>query len=78
MFKYKINQKITEETKELVNEMFLFKIVLFFEFIGFSVLFSFITEAFLKPKPNFFVVFIPFLLIVTILYFITQYFRVKK
>ncbi|MBS4172660.1 hypothetical protein [Bacillus sp. FJAT-49736] len=78
MFKYKINEKITEETKDLVNEMFQFRIVLFFEFIGFALLFSFITETLISPKPNFLFVFIPFLLLVIFLYWITKCFKVRK
>jgi len=78
MFKYKINQKVTEEVKDLVNEMFQFKILLYFEFIGFSLLFSFVTETIVRPKPNFFLVFILFLSIVLLLYWITKSFRLKK
>ncbi|MBB2479689.1 hypothetical protein H5P36_05760 [Bacillus sp. APMAM] len=78
MFKYKINQKITEEVKGLVNEMFQFKILLFFEFVGFSLLFSFVTETLISPKPNFLLVFIPFLITVLLLYWITKSIRVKK
>ncbi|PKR83277.1 hypothetical protein [Heyndrickxia camelliae] len=78
MFKYKINQKITEEVKDLVSEMFLFKILLFFEFIGFSLLFTFITETFVRAKLNFLLVFIPYLSIVLLLYWITKSIRLKK
>lgn len=78
MFKYKINQKVTEEVKELVNEMFQFKILLFLEFVGFSLLFSFVTETLVSPKPNFFLVFITFLFIVSLLYWLTKNVKVKK
>ncbi|MGV3466350.1 MAG: hypothetical protein ACO1OT_13785 [Heyndrickxia sp.] len=78
MFKYKINEKMTEEVKDLVNEMFQFKILLVMELIGFSLLFSFVTETFVRPKPNFFLVFIPFLFIVLLLYWITKSIKLRK
>lgn len=72
MFKYKIGHTVTDETKNLVQEMFSFKIILFIELIGFSLVLSFITIALIQPKPNFFFIYAPFQLFVSLLYFIMQ------
>jgi hypothetical protein len=72
MFKYKVSHQLTEETKDLMNRMFLFKVISLFELIGFSLLVSFFIITFLHPKPNFFIVWIPVALFISPLYYFLE------
>jgi hypothetical protein len=69
MFRYKVSKQLSEETKDLMNHMFLFKVISWFELIGFSLLVSFFIITFQHPKPNFFIVWIPVVLFVSPLYY---------
>lgn len=69
MFRYKISHQLSEETKDLMSQMFLFKVITLFELIGFSLLIAFFIITFQHPKPNFFLVWIPVALLVSPLYY---------
>lgn len=68
MFKEKVSEHLTEETKDLVNQLFMFRIITVIEIIGFSLLLSLLIIPFLHSNPNFFVVFLPVLIFISILY----------
>lgn len=59
MFREKVHHQLTEETKTHIHNLFLFKIIVFMEIIGFSFLLSILIIPFLHSKPNFFLVFLP-------------------
>lgn len=76
MFRVKVSQHLSEETKVLIQNMFLFRVITFLEIIGFSFILSLIIIPFLHAKPNFFFVFLPVCSFVTLLYF--SIFRTKQ
>lgn len=70
MFKYKIGHRISEETKDLITQMFLFRIIVLIELVGFSMLFTFFTLCCFRPRLNFILIFLFFLLLNGSVYFI--------